>query len=181
MDAPNPASASASIGPFAGLPETSLCLLVDDLASPRRVLLGLKKRGLGEGKIVGVGGHVEPGESHVEAVAREVGEEICVDLPHDALHQRARLEFEFPHRPEWRMASTVFMAALPAGAQPRETAEIAPRWFDLRCLPLDRMWDDNRVWLGRVLGGERLNAWFIFGADNQTVQQRHVQSLGAAH
>ena len=40
-----------------------------------RVLLGMKKRGFGAGKWNGFGGKLEPGESVVEAAAREVREE----------------------------------------------------------------------------------------------------------
>ena len=39
------------------------------------VLLGMKKRGFGEGKWNGFGGKVEAGETIVEAAAREVREE----------------------------------------------------------------------------------------------------------
>ena len=39
------------------------------------VLLGMKKRGFGEGKWNGFGGKVEAGETIVEAAAREVKEE----------------------------------------------------------------------------------------------------------
>ena len=39
------------------------------------MLLGHKKTGFGTGKIVALGGHVEPGESPAQAAAREVKEE----------------------------------------------------------------------------------------------------------
>ena len=39
------------------------------------VLLGMKKRGFGVGKWNGFGGKLEPGETVVEAAAREVREE----------------------------------------------------------------------------------------------------------
>jgi 8-oxo-dGTP diphosphatase len=58
------------------LTSTCLCLLTrtggDGAAE---VLLGYKKTGFGTGKIVALGGHVEPGESAAEAAAREVKEE----------------------------------------------------------------------------------------------------------
>ncbi len=39
----------------------TLCLPIDE--QKRQVLLGLKKRGFGQGKLVGLGGKVEPGEA----------------------------------------------------------------------------------------------------------------------
>ena len=45
------------------------------LRDATRVLLGMKKRGFGVGKWNGFGGKVEPGETVVEAAAREVTEE----------------------------------------------------------------------------------------------------------
>ena len=50
------------------------------LRDATRVLLGMKKRGFGVGKWNGFGGKVEPGETVVEAAAREVREECgyCV-------------------------------------------------------------------------------------------------------
>ena len=49
----------------------TLVLLRED----NRVLLGMKKRGFGAGKWNGFGGKLEPGETVVEAAAREVQEE----------------------------------------------------------------------------------------------------------
>ena len=45
------------------------------LRQENRVLLGMKKRGFGVGKWNGFGGKLEPGETVVEAAAREVREE----------------------------------------------------------------------------------------------------------
>ena len=49
----------------------TLVLLRED----NRVLLGMKKRGFGVGKWNGFGGKLEPGETVLEAAAREVKEE----------------------------------------------------------------------------------------------------------
>ena len=45
------------------------------LREGEKVLLGMKKRGFGEGKWNGFGGKVEAGETIIEAAAREVKEE----------------------------------------------------------------------------------------------------------
>ena len=59
----------------------TLCFLLRDAERGTEVLLGLKRTGFGIGKIVGIGGHVEPGESDAEAVVREVWEEAGVVVP----------------------------------------------------------------------------------------------------
>ena len=66
------------------LQSTCLCLLIRNGADGvREVLLGHKKTGFGRGKIVALGGHVEPGETAAEAASREVKEEsgLCVAPP----------------------------------------------------------------------------------------------------
>ena len=50
----------------------TLCFLTRDLAGVPQVLLGMKKTGFGRGKVVGLGGHVEPGE---RSEGRRVGKE----------------------------------------------------------------------------------------------------------
>ena len=57
------------------------------------ILLGLKKRGLGEGKWNGFGGKVEPGETIVEGAIRELKEEC--GLHATDLKKIGVLEFEF--------------------------------------------------------------------------------------
>ena len=56
----------------------TLCFLLRDGVDGEHVLLGTKTTGFGRGKVVGVGGHVEPGETALQAVCREVMEEISV-------------------------------------------------------------------------------------------------------
>jgi 8-oxo-dGTP diphosphatase len=159
------------------LQSTCLCLLVRDGADGvREVLLGHKKTGFGRGKIVALGGHVEPGESVAEAAAREVKEESGLLVAPDALTESARITFLFPERPAWDMEVAVFAAADWSG-EPAETAEIRPCWFPVTALPFDRMWDDGKRWLPRVLDGERLRATFSYAADNETVAAATITPL----
>jgi 8-oxo-dGTP diphosphatase len=156
------------------LTSTCLCLVTrvtDD--GGRQVLLGHKKTGLGRGKIVGLGGHVEPGESAAEAAAREVKEESGVHVRAGALDRVALVTFLFPVRPAWDMTVDVFTTAEFDG-DPAETSEIRPEWFGRSALPLDRMWDDARQWLPRVLDGERLRATFSYADDCETVAEASI-------
>lgn len=157
---------------------TCLCLLTrisgDGL---RQVLLGHKKTGLGTGKIVGLGGHVEECESPAEAAAREVKEESGIHVTQGALREMAHVTFLFPACPRWDMVVSVFTAADWTG-QAAETREIRPEWFGVTDLPLARMWDDARYWLPRVLAGERLSATFSYAADCETVATADLTVAG---
>jgi 8-oxo-dGTP diphosphatase len=159
------------------LRSTCLCLLTrsrDD--GTRDVLLGHKKTGLGQGKIVGLGGHVEPGESAAEAAAREVKEEADLCVAAGALLQGAHITFRFPARPSWDMDVAVFTANCWSGAA-AETDEIRPEWFAVSGLPYDRMWQDARHWLPRVLDGERLRAFFTYADDCETLAAQAITPL----
>jgi 8-oxo-dGTP diphosphatase len=159
------------------LTSTCLCLLLRTRGDgTREVLLGYKKTGFGQGKIVAPGGHVEPGESAVAAAAREVKEESGVIVAQAALTEAAQLTFLFPEHPAWDMDVAVFTAADWSG-EPAESDEIRPQWFPVTALPLDRMWDDGRQWLPRVLAGERLRATFSYAADNETVTAAAISPL----
>lgn len=143
------------------------------------VLLGEKKRGFGCGKVVGPGGKVEPGETPPAAVVREIAEETGVSVDPEGLREVGWITYRFPHRPAWNQDATVFTVSRWTG-EPAESDEIAPDWYAVGALPLDRMWDDARHWLPRILAGERLDVAAVFGPDNATVAEitvRHADGI----
>ena len=158
---------------------TCLCLLTrTGGGGERQVLLGHKKTGLGSGKIVGLGGHVEPSETPAEAAAREVTEEAGLHVAPAALLETAHVTFLFPVCPRWDMVVSIFTSASWWG-EATDTAEITPEWFPVTRLPLDRMWDDAKYWLPRVLAGERVSATFSYAADCETVVEATISPLTA--
>jgi 8-oxo-dGTP diphosphatase len=159
------------------LTSTCLCLLTRTGADgAAEVLLGYKKTGFGTGKIVALGGHVEPGESAAEAAAREVKEESGIRVAAGSLAQAAHLTFVFPAQPTWDMEVEIFTAANWSG-EAAESGEISPQWFPVAELPFDRMWQDAGQWLPRVLAGERLSATFTYGEDNESVAAAVIAPL----
>ena len=127
------------------------------LVRDNRVLLIHKKRGHGAGLINGPGGKVEAGESPVACAVRETREEIGITVVAPVLC--GTFKFVDLQAPQW--LGYVYLARWFAGL-PSETGEATPEWFALTALPLDRMWEDDRYWLPRVLAGELLEGEFLF-------------------
>ncbi len=146
----------------------TLCFLLRDGHAGTQVLLGTKKTGFGVGKIVGLGGHVELGESHAAAACREVFEEAGVVVRERDLRVAGRIEFIFPSRPEWNMSTSIFTARRWTG-EPAESDEITPEWFQVTALPLERMWQDAGHWLPLALGEGPVDAVITLNTDNETV------------
>ena len=114
--------------------------------------------------------------SRAAAAAREVKEESGIRVAEDALTEAAQLTFLFPERPSWDMDVAIFTSADFSG-EATESEEIRPQWFPVTALPLDRMWDDGKHWLPRVLAGERLRATFSYAPDNETVAAATITPL----
>ncbi|MEO5781498.1 MULTISPECIES: 8-oxo-dGTP diphosphatase [Arthrobacter] len=146
----------------------TLCFLLRDGAVGTQVLLGTKKTGFGVGKIVGLGGHVEPGESQAEAACREVYEEAGIVVREHDLRIAGQIQFVFPARPEWNMSTSLFTARRWTG-EPAESDEIIPEWFHISSLPLERMWQDAGHWLPLALAEGTVEAVITLNEDNETV------------
>lgn len=151
---------------------TTVCFLLRG-AAPQEVLLGYKKRGFGAGKITGIGGRVETGETILAAACRELAEEIgvAVDEPH--LQAMGAVTFYFPQRHTWNQRVHIFVVTEWRG-EPRESEEIRPVWHSIDALPIARMWDDSRYWLPQVLAGQPIQAQITFADDCATVQAAKI-------
>ncbi|NVM96871.1 8-oxo-dGTP diphosphatase [Arthrobacter wenxiniae] len=148
--------------------EVTLCFLLRTSHGAEQVLLGLKKTGFGSGKVVGIGGHVEPGEITAGAICREVREETSITVRQSDLLPAGTVDFVFPAKPGWDMATTVYLCRNFVG-EARESDEIAPRWYPVSQLPEAQMWADAIHWLPAFLAGERARWRIEMNPDNETV------------
>ena len=127
---------------------------------PTRVLLIRKKRGLGAGKINAPGGRIDPHETPVECAVRETQEELHI-TPVDPI-EHGTLSFQFVDG--LSLFAHVFRSEAFLGT-PMETEEATPHWFARDALPYDEMWADDRLWVPRLLRGERFDGHFLFDGD----------------
>jgi len=147
------------------LRQATLCFLIN--RQKEEILLAMKKRGFGKDLWNGVGGKVQPNESLLGAAARETQEEIKVKPI--SYRQVAVLDFYFPPNLDFNQQVTVFLI-LDWEGKPKESDEMAPKWFRFDKIPYESMWVDDQYWLPKVLMGSRINAEFLFGNNNELLE-----------
>jgi len=139
-----------------------LCFIVQD----GQVLLILKKRGLGGGKVNAPGGKIEPSEHPRDAAIRETQEEVGV-TPHDP---RLHGELFFQFTDGYSLYCLVFLAHGCTGTA-IETHEAVPLWTPVDAIPFEKMWADDREWLPKLLAGERFTGRFLFDGDTMLYKE----------
>lgn len=90
---------------------------------------------------------MEPGESVQACAVREVAEEVGVRVR--ALELRAVLRYDDPTE-DFAMTGFAFVSTDFEG-DPARTAEADPFWCPIEEIPYDEMWENDRIWLPRVL------------------------------
>jgi 8-oxo-dGTP pyrophosphatase MutT (NUDIX family) len=154
---------------------TTLCIPVD--FQNRKILLGMKKQGFGEGKFNGFGGKIESGESPEKAAVRELWEETGMRAR--KIRKVAEHIFHFPHIPlekKWDNFVHVFLAEEWEG-EPAESREMRPEWFSFEGIPFKRMWQDDSHWLPLVLKGKKLRGRFVFGEDGNSLKSVELKNV----
>ncbi|KAF7289940.1 S-adenosyl-L-methionine-dependent methyltransferase [Mycena indigotica] len=133
-----------------------------------KILLGLKKRGLGVNKYNGFGGKVESRESTLEAALRELKEESGITAP---LELAGTLLFVVPGE-KWAHID-IFRAENYSGTV-TESEEMCPEWFNQASIPYEKMWETDRTWLPLLLSKRPFAVRADFGrnsAENYTLRR----------
>jgi len=148
--------------------EATICHVIDG----RRMLLKKATRGISVGKWNGPGGKVERGETPEEGAVREVLEETGLRVVDPLFH--GSIGFYMRGGDDLDIKVHVFSARRFQGS-PRSTVEGRVRWFDAGRLPYEKMWDDDKFWIGLVLAGERFDAEFYYDRENRKVVRYEVR------
>jgi 8-oxo-dGTP diphosphatase/2-hydroxy-dATP diphosphatase len=132
------------------------------------ILLGMKKRGFGEGRWNGFGGKVMQGETVEGAALRELHEEAGITA--EQLEKVGVLDFQFTTRPDEELEVHVFGAGKYTG-EPCESEEMRPAWFSINALPYPDMWPDDIFWMPLYLAGKKFTGRFVFDAHDNILEQ----------
>ena len=125
-----------------------------------RILLIRKKRGLGEGKINGPGGKLDPGETLEQCAIRETQEELHITPGKLFYHGDNCFQFTNGYSIHVHIYSTHNYKGTPT-----ETEEAIPLWFDIENIPYEEMWADDIIWIPYMLAGKRFTGRFLFDDD----------------
>jgi len=132
----------------------TLCLTLKE----NKILLGMKKRGFGEGRWNGFGGKLQEGETLIEGAKREMLEES--GLVAEVLEEVGSIEFDFLDNNKY--LDVHFFNVLKYSGEPVETEEMRPEWFDVNDIPFDKMWPDDNLWMPLYLEGKKFKGRILF-------------------
>ena len=133
------------------------------------IMLAMKKIRFGIGKYNGVGGKVKEGESVEDATVRETSEEIGVNVDVKDLAKIGEIEFRFQDKSEWNQVVHIYTTEIWAG-DPTESEEMKPYWYNLKDIPYDYMWEDDKYWLPKVLNGEYVKGYCLFDSNQKIIE-----------
>ena len=142
--------------------KATLCHVIDG----DRMLLKEATRGVSKGKWNGPGGKFEKGETPRQCAIRETFEETGITMQNPLFH--GKLYFFMGGKRKLSIEGFLFSTKKFSG-RIRSTEEGPVKWFKLKDLPLDKMWDDNKYWLDMMLSGMRFDAYFWYDKKDKKV------------
>ena len=138
------------------------------------VLLGIKKRGLFKGKLLGPGGKIKEGETSEDCVRREAKEEIGVTLK--SMRRVGSINFFYIETDRPASQQVDFFLVDDWDGEPQETEEMRPVWYKRDEIPVDQMPAANRLFIPHFLKGEFISGNLFFDKEMNLVSNQLVIS-----
>lgn len=133
-----------------------------------KVLLGMKRRGFGQGRWNGFGGKVQAGESIEAAGKRELQEEAGIIA--GTLEAVGIIDFEFKGNPEL-LEAHIFKGTDFTGTV-TETEEMRPQWFPVDEIPFEEMWPVDAHWFPLFLSGKKFKGKVLYGEGDKILEMK---------
>jgi 8-oxo-dGTP diphosphatase len=153
------------------LKRTVLCFVFDP--KENALLMIFKKRGQGSGKMNVPGGKIKNGESADSAAVRETIEETGIEPL--GIREAGKLEFTFPESDAWDNTCTVFECHSFRGTLIPESDECRALWVPRHNIPIDKMWDADRLWLPHLLAGKPFHRSYVFDRNEMVKEERVIK------
>ncbi len=133
----------------------------------KEVLLGLKKRGHGQGKWNGFGGKPDAGESIESAMIRECLEEVTLK----PLIYKKVAEIDFIGGSDLKESPTKAHCYIVSSwdGSPLETEEMRPKWFNFENIPYTKMWPSDELWVPLVISNKPFKATIYFDKEDRLI------------
>ncbi len=135
------------------------------LLKENQILLAMKKRGFGEGKWNGVGGKIEPNETPEQATIRECQEEI--NITPSKLIKVGEIDFLLPVDGKLGSMHAHVFKSYKWGGKPAESDEMSPAWYNVKDIPYNQMWPDDKYWLPVLIAGRGFRARFELNDEDE--------------
>lgn len=154
----------------ATIKRTTLCFVFDE--KNNSLLMIHKKRGQGAGKWNVPGGKFQATETAEQAAIRECREETGI-VARDLQHQ-GTLEFYFPEGNSWNNICEVFVSTAFSGELVAENEECSASWVKLNKIPMEKMWDSDRMWLPLLLSRKKFHRAYTFDAGDKVIEEKNL-------
>ena len=141
--------------------QTTLAIMIENW----KIFLWEKKRGFAKWVLNWVWWKQDKWETMEECMIREAKEEIGINITKKDLEYLWVLHFYFDDK---EIDQDVYLYNIKKYSwNIVESNEIKPYWFDLNAIPYNKMWEDDIIWLPRVLKWEKnIEYDFFFDKDN---------------
>jgi 8-oxo-dGTP pyrophosphatase MutT (NUDIX family) len=134
----------------------------------------MKKRGFWVGKYNWAGWKIQWDETIAEAAKRELQEETWIDVALDRFKKIGYFHFYFRNKSEWDQNVTLYKVEWYTW-EIEETEEMKPEWFSIDEIPFDKMWEDDKYWMPRILKWEEVEYRFDFDENGKIIDHKLIK------